>query len=470
MSDILSSLETLFVNYPDNNLLVAYSGGVDSQVLLHALATLKTQKRINQSITVCHVNHGLSDNAKTWQEFAVQQCKLVGFPLHICEVNVENISQQSLEALARDARYQALKSVANNNDFIVTGHHSDDQAETFLLALKRGSGLKGLSAMKPIMAFGKQFLVRPLLKNSRQDIERYAKTHHLQWIEDESNQDTRFDRNFLRHKILPLINERWPSFNATLSRSAEHCAQEQELLNELAAQDLVLCQQELRQSVGESLTVLPLLTISVLNTLSTARFNNVIRYFLEQHNALMPSKSQLREIKQQITAASDKSPTIQLAEYCFRRYKNTLFLTDIYQDISTFEQSVELSNNEDTNVVLPNGLGCLVFAMTEDKDLESSSIALWETQLLAPKAAEVISVRFSHNNPKCTPDYREHSRALKKVLQELDISPWQRKRIPFIYYDETLVAVAGYFICKEYIMKANLSSQVALLNLKWLRA
>jgi tRNA(Ile)-lysidine synthase len=442
---IENTLTAFFSNYSKKSLLIAYSGGIDSQVLLHCLASLKQQQLINTDIRVCHINHGLSKNAQKWQKFAKAQCLQLNFPLEIIAVNVQAQPQKSLEALARDARYNALKSVAQQNDLIVTGHHIDDQAETFLLALKRGSGLKGLSAMQSEIKFGQQCLVRPLLNISRADIEAYAKAHQLIWIEDESNNDDRFDRNFLRHQIFPLLNERWSSFNKTLARSADHCLEAQQLLDELAEQDLAIC------SANSVSTLANTLKVSALLELSQARLNNLLRYFLSLHQVLMPSSQQLQQICWQLSAEIDKSPVVQLADCCLRRFKGELYLTPIYQDISLWQQQVnigDLVNDKRLNLNLPDNLARLTFVMQKQSSQQSNH---GQTIVKPPLLGQVVSIRFSHQNPKCLPEYRQHSRTLKKVLQELSIPPWQRKRLPFLYYDDELVAVVGQFVCKEYL-------------------
>jgi tRNA(Ile)-lysidine synthase len=431
-STLYQSLQQTLNNHNDITLTVAYSGGVDSQVLLYALAKLKQNKRISNPIIVCHVNHGLSSNALNWQAFAQQECDKLSLKLIVKSVNVQAKAQQSLEELARDARYLALKSLTNKKTLILTGHHSDDQAETFLFALKRGAGLKGLSAMAVQTQLAQHLLVRPLLNISRQEIIDYAIANQLDWIEDESNLDTRFDRNFIRQTIMPQLRERWPAISKTVNRSASHCLAAQTLLDELAEEELSLC-----QASNTSLYIKP------LKSLSPARFNNVIRFFLAQKNYLMPSAEQLKQLSNQLQANEDKNPEIKIAQYVFRRYKTELFITPDYQDISTWEKEVELPH--DLAVVeLPDGLGELIF----DKSLTQVETL---PCILLPEKDQKLTIRFSHDNPKCLPDFRQHSRSLKKVLQELNIAPWQRKRIAFLYYDEVLVSAVGHFICKPFL-------------------
>lgn len=444
-SALQNTLKPVFEIHGNIELIIAYSGGIDSQVLLHALTQLKQNKLISNEITVCHVNHGLSDNAECWQKLAEQECTKLSVKLVVKRVNVQVKAQQSLEALARDARYYALKTLRDNKSIVLTGHHSDDQSETFLLALKRGAGLKGLSAMSVQTPLGQHLLVRPLLNVSRQAIEDYAKTHQLSWVEDESNLDTSFDRNFIRQHIIPLLRERWPSINNTINRSASHCLAGQELLDELAEQDLTVCKN------GETG-----LHIHALTALSPARFNNLLRFFMAQQGCLMPSTEQVNQVRQQLQADEDKNPQIKVAQHVFRRFKGTLFLTPEYNDISDWQGQVDLFQETtplgNSVLTLPDNLGELVFntnTVTSSNQNTDDNNALPRISL--PKQGQQVSVRFCHENPKCLPHFRLHSRAVKKVLQELNIAPWQRKRIAFLYYDNELVAAIGHFICKPFI-------------------
>lgn len=443
MTIIESALLSAINNYPQTPLIIAYSGGVDSQVLLHALAKLKHAHNISNQITVCHINHGLSANANQWQAFAEQECLKLKLPFVVCEVNVEPKAQHSLEALARDARYQALYSLFDEQSLIITGHHRDDQAETFLLALKRGAGLKGLSAMASKMNQGKDIILRPLLNVSRAEIVRSAKQQQLDWVEDESNSDTRFDRNFIRQTIMPLLSKRWPSITKTINRSSSHCLEGQVLLNELAEQDLAKSQIDFQS-----------LSVSELSKLSLARFNNLVRFFLSQNQCLMPSTEQLAQVYHQLFANSDKNPAVKVGDSYLRRYKEALHLTADYIDISGWQADVCYHNKQnealDDIIELPNALGKLTFVNTQVTENANSF-----QQIALPSQGQKVTVQFCHSNPTCLPNYRNHSRSLKKILQELNIPPWQRKRIPFIYFDDVLVAAVGYFVCQAFIPNEN---------------
>jgi tRNA(Ile)-lysidine synthase len=457
MNNIESALLAFFSNTNDKTIIIAYSGGVDSQVLLAALSTLKQQQRLTNPILVCHVNHGLSANASSWQQFATEQCQQFLLPITIHQLALKKLPQQSLEAIARDARYQCLVAASVDPAFIVTGHHLNDQTETFLLALKRGAGLKGLSSMAQQSSLAQHSLVRPLLTISRADIVAYAQHQKLDWIEDESNEDQAFDRNFIRHTIVPELAHRWPSFNKTLSRSVGHCQDAQLLLNEIAEEDF-----------NKVSFASKILSIPALLSLSALRFNNVIRFFLAKHDKLMPSSAQLMQITQQLHANSDKNPCVKISGYCLRRYQKQLYLTDDFADISDWNKQMVMAS-DCNNIKLPDNLGHIQFNVVDGtNDVANSDLDINDTdhvmEIIAPKAGQKVSIRFSHENPKCLPHFRDKSRALKKVLQEAKIPTWQRQRIPFIYYDETLVAALGLFICQSYVPQSIESK----LKLVWL--
>jgi tRNA(Ile)-lysidine synthase len=455
MNNIESTLLAFFNGTNDKTIVVAYSGGVDSQVLLAALSTLKQQQQLKNPIVVCHVNHGLSINAAAWHKFANEQCQQFSLPLTIHQLALKKLPQQSLEAIARDARYQCLVEASEEPAFIVTGHHLNDQAETFLLALKRGSGLKGLSAMAQHSTLAHHSLVRPLLGISREDIVAYAQHKKLDWIEDESNQDQAFDRNFIRHTIVPELTQRWPSFNKTLSRSVSHCQDAQLLLNEVAEEDF-----------NKVMFSDKVLSVPALLNLSALRFNNVMRFFLARHDKLMPSSAQLMQITQQLHADNDKNPSVKIADYCLRRYQQQLYLTDNFANITEWNRQIIITA-DGSNIKLPDNLGCIQLDAAEgasDIDNIASNENQHSVEIIAPKAGQIVNIRFNHDNPKCLPHFRDKSRALKKVLQEAKIPTWQRHRIPFIYYDETLVAALGLFVCKSYVPQSIDSK----LKLVWL--
>lgn len=455
MASLLHIVQQSLADLNGRPIILAYSGGVDSQVLLEILFQLKQQQKITNNIEVCHVNHGLSSNAMQWQHFAKQQCQQRNLSLTIHQVQITRQNQQSLEQLAREARYQVLSKQAEKFEqaVVLTGHHQDDQAETFLLALKRGAGIKGLAAIQKVAQRKSFLLVRPLLNVSRQTIVDFAQAHQLSWVEDESNLDESFDRNFIRHQVMPLLTQRWPAIKTTISRSSAHCQEAQSILNDMAQSDLKQCLLCKKSKA---------LSITALKQLSLARFNNLLRYFIAQHADLMPSSEQLKQVYQQINAEGDKNPAIKLANIWLRRYRDGLYLTPDFVDISSYEKLLNIGNIASSTeakqqtllISLPDNLGLLtvetipVFQSTEKNETAPLAQVVF---IKAPQANEQVHIRFTHNNPLCLPDYRQHHRPLKKILQELNIPPWQRKRIAFLYYNDTLVAALGYFVCKPYL-------------------
>ena len=452
MSNFHQTIQSLSEQFPHHTFIIGYSGGVDSQVLLHLVADYSAKHDLSNKVLACHINHGLSENASDWQSFTQQQCHNLGVAFKAISVDVENKPRTSLEAQARDARYEALLSVASEfeKSIILTGHHNDDQIETFILAMKRGAGVKGLSSIAELSSRQGVIIARPLLTFSRTEIEQYAQENSLKWIEDESNSDTAFDRNFLRHDVVPLLKARWPFIGKTIGRSASHCSESQTLLDELASEDLVKCQ----SPEGR-------LEVSALLDLSQSRFNNLIRHYFHLRGIVMPSQQQLEELYSQLSAADDKTPTVKIGKSVFRRFAGALYQTRNYCSVSDHEIDVTDIITTDNSgkaskrrVLLPDDLGTLTFLESDANAEVNSDVgesSLKELRIAQPEPDQRVSIRFKHNNPDCWPDFRHKRRPLKKVLQELAIAPWQRKRLPFLYYNEELVAVVGYFVCKEFV-------------------
>ena len=215
----------------DQNIFIAYSGGIDSHVLLHLCAS---DAQLKAKLTAVYINHGLQAESESWGKHCEQVCNSLDVKFISLTANAQAAPGESPEEAARNARYAVLKPLLGADDVLLLAQHAEDQLETVLLQLFRGSGLKGLSGMPASMAFGQGKLVRPLLEVSKNDIIAYANAHNLKWIEDPSNQHRHFDRNFLRHDIIPLLKQRWPSLAVTVSRAAGHCANAQDLLGAIA--------------------------------------------------------------------------------------------------------------------------------------------------------------------------------------------------------------------------------------------
>lgn len=404
----------------ERQLLLAFSGGLDSSVLLHLLVQLR-QQQPDIVLRAVHIHHGLSRFADSWVAHCRQQCEHWQVPLVVQHVELEG-RPGGIEAAARSARYAAFAETLAADEALLTAQHLDDQCETFLLALKRGSGPAGLSAMAAQTRLGDHPLLRPLLSISRQQLEAYAQQHQLQWIDDDSNQDSRFDRNFLRLNVLPLLNQRWPHFAAATARSAELCAEQEQLLDELLAEQL-----------AQLLDRHHSLAIAELATCSAARRYALLRRWIALFGVTMPARDGLRRLWQEVALSrEDAEPQLQLGDYQIRRFRQRLYLLPLMADLS----DKQLPWPDEASLALPDELGTL-YVGDEGEFL-----------VRAPLAHESVSIRFSAKGRVRIVD-RAGSRPIKKLWQELAIPPWQRERTPLLYYDEQLIAAVGVFITEE---------------------
>ncbi|WP_340608958.1 tRNA lysidine(34) synthetase TilS [Xenorhabdus bharatensis] len=413
--------------------LVGFSGGLDSTVLLHLLARLRQQtsqscsdKQNAFTLRAIHIHHGLNAKADEWVAHCRQIC--ADWQVDFC---VEKVSLDSrkkgIEAAARDARYQAFKHELRQGEILLTAQHLDDQAETFLLALKRGSGPAGLSSMPVVMSFAETTLIRPLLNISRVELERYAQEHRLRWVEDDSNQDDRYDRNFLRLNIMPLLNQRWSHFSQAVSRSAGLCGEQEQLLDELLEESL----NTLITSEG-SIAILP------LEIFSEAKRNALLRRWLSRYGVKMPSREQLQRIWSEVALSrQDAEPRFRLGQLDIRRYRQQLWLVPQFQSLA----GVVMSWDTEKELQLPDGLGTLF--LSDSKEGMEKSVGI-----RTPNNHEQVTIRFGIQE-NISIVGRQHSRHSKKLWQEFGIAPWLRERIPLLYYDDKLIAALSVFVTKE---------------------
>lgn len=296
---------------------VAFSGGLDSSVLLHLLAELARREAV-PALSAIHVQHGLQPVAAAWPEHCRQFCAALGIPLQVVAVRVA--AQASVEQAARQARYAAFAEHLQPDAVLFSAQHRDDQAETLLFRLLRGAGVRGLAAMPEQRPLGRGTLLRPLLDCSRAELQGYAEAHGLSWIEDPSNADTRFSRNFLRQRVMPLLAERWPQASVALARSAAHLSEAEQLLGELARMDL-------RAAQGEPLfpwLALPSLELSLVTQLSDARQRNLLRHWLAPLSR-MPDSDHWAGWRDLREAAGDASPVWRLADGELHRADGRLY-------------------------------------------------------------------------------------------------------------------------------------------------
>jgi tRNA(Ile)-lysidine synthase len=410
-----------------SQIVVAYSGGLDSTVLLHGVAQLYLAGSI--PVVAIHVNHNLSDNANDWQTHCQNVCQRLGVTFIARSVQITS-NEKGLEAQARALRYEAIANSIKPQALVLTGQHQQDQVETFLLQLKRGAGPKGLSAMAQSSGFANQSaLLRPLLNCPRKRLEAYALSHQLGWVEDESNLDTRFERNFFRQQVLPTIAERWPGFDKAACRSIALIAEQQQLVDEMAAEDLAQAQ------TGQWLA------IPGIVALSNIRQRNLLRFWFTSQGVELPSAVVLNNmINELILAKPDANPKVQWAGYQLRRFDQRIYLLN--QSIENPGEACSLTLNQP--LVFNHSIGSLLL------DDISAELPISALQIRAPADDEHISVRFNVSGLSCRVLGNTHHKKLRQLFKENKIPPWQRSRTPLIYYNEQLACVGGLFICEGF--------------------
>ncbi len=414
------------------HLVVAYSGGVDSHVLLHALAGLRDEFQF--TLHGVHIHHGLSENADQWQRHCANICASLQVPFYTANVALKNAPRASLEAIAREARYDKIFELAPHQSTVVVAQHQDDQLETFLLQLKRGAGPKGLSGMNQSWQMNNTLgdklvhFYRPLLDVKQADILDYATQHQLTWCEDESNQNTDFERNFLRQDILPLLQERWPELGKSVSRSAKLCAQQQMMLDEVCAEKL----SDLIDSTNS-------LSVSGLLALSEQWLIAVVRYWLSQLGIASPSYVVLEQLKPQVLlAADDATPIVQWQSKQFRRFNQRLYVCNAQDKILPFS----LVWQGEQAVTLPQSLGTLIFESTNIGKADNACCdSLGFDIPYFDNGKGPLTVKVGGYSQRFTPKGMFHSKPLKQWFKQWKVPPWQRESCLQLIQNEQVFAV-----------------------------
>ena len=405
---------------------------MDSVVLLHLLHTLAP--RFDWRLSALHVHHGISPNADMWSDFCSRLCAQHNIPLHVERVDISGLrDEHGIEAAARKLRHAAFARLSC--DVVALAHHADDQAETLLLQLLRGAGIKGVAAMpvlsrvegpllKPSTSHAHATL-RPLLDIPRGQLLEYAQQHTLSWVEDESNADDRYPRNFLRHRLLPLLEQRFPAYRDTLTRSARHFAEASELLDELAQQDA---------QGTENGTALEL---SLLPKLRHSRAKNLLRYWLHKQGAPMPQNVQLDEILQQLlNAREDAAVCVDFGKWQVRRYQNKAY---VMPDMDAFDRNLVLTWHGESDLEWPALNSRLIFRQTLGQGIS-----------LAKVQSAPLTMRLRSGGETLRPHATAATRSLKNLLQEHHVPPWQRERLPLLYCGDELVSVVGVAVAAGF--------------------
>jgi tRNA(Ile)-lysidine synthase len=413
---------------PSDRLLVGLSGGVDSAVLLDSLQRVARKLRLR--LSALHVNHQLSPHARRWEDFCRRLCRARGIPFQSVKVRVRR--GDSIEAAARAARYAVF--ARQDCDYVVLAHHRDDQVETLLLQLLRGAGVKGLAAMpllrkaegerrkakgdpSPVTHRPSPAILRPLLDVTRTEILEYAKKRKLKWIEDESNADIYFQRNYLRHEVLPVIARRFPAYRVTLARAAGHLAEAARVLDEIAAAD------------GAGMVEGGTLAVDALRRLPSARAKNLLRCFLAGHGLGMPAADRLEEaLRQVLSAKQDARVQIELDGASLRRYAGNVHVVRLAGMPRRFSKRWR----GEAKLDLPELGGVLTLVPGSGGGVSRARLR-----------GRAITIRLRKGGERLQPDCRRPRRSLKNLLQEARIPPWDRERLPLIFCGEQLVWAPG---------------------------
>ena len=391
---------------PGSSVWAAFSGGLDSTVLLHRL------KQSGLPVKALHVNHHLQPAANRWVDHCREFCARLGVPIYILDVKVDPNDAGGPEAAARAARYEAFVTLMRPGDCLVTAHHLDDQAETVLLRLLRGAGVAGLAAMRVQAKFAQGTLWRPLLRQSRASLRDYAERHGLSWIEDPHNLDPRYARSFLRNEIFPRFTQRWPQSVELLARTAEHCADAVELLDEVAAKDLK--QAGIAANSG--------LSVRKLLQLPRTRRNNLLRYWAARGGHELPTFDALSRLDREVLhARPDAAPLLSWGGTELRRFRDALHLMPRLPPPPARDQALEWDGRADLH--LPPGCGVLAAVKPARDELP-------------------LRVVFTRGGERLKPAGSRFTRTLRNLFQEEAIPPWIRERLPLVELNGELAAVA----------------------------
>jgi tRNA(Ile)-lysidine synthase len=404
--------------------VVAVSGGTDSACLLQAMAAQPG----GMPVRAVHVDHGLQTASPHFTAACADQCRQLAIPLTVLAVLVDT-DGTSLEAAARDARYAAFARNLRPGECLLTAHHTLDQAETLLLQLLRGAGLKGLSAMPISRPLGLGWHLRPLLEVAKRDLLEFAETAGIASVADPMNTDLRFDRAYLRARLWPLIEQRWPGAAHALARSASHAADAQELLDQAAAMAL----QRVRDGSA--------LSVRGLRSFSSAEQLSVLRYWISERGLAPPSTARLKEALRQINeAANDHLPTVTWGEHALRRYRDRLFLTEA--NPPALREANAWAVQPAARLALGAQLGTLC----------------WAPQLGGLDAArlpQLVVVKPRAGGEMLKPAARAKTQSVQHLCQSLGVVPWMRAALPLVYAGEALIAVGDLWLDARWCVAAS---------------
>jgi tRNA(Ile)-lysidine synthase len=394
---------------------IGYSGGVDSHALLFAITNLLPKEKI----AAIHVNHNMQDESGSWANHCKETCDNIGIKLIIKSVNIKQ-DGDSPEDAARKIRYKAFFEEVEEQGLLLLSHHQDDQIETIIHRLCRGTGVRGLSGIKPRTYNKNRLIIRPFLNISKSEILDYAKNNNLVWIEDHSNNDTSYDRNYIRNEIIPNLKRRWPAVAQNISRTAKHCA------NSILFQDEYINTYENEIINDNSLNIMKLILIDdYLQKI-------IVRKYIMNNIGMTPTEKQLKIIFKEIINSKNKSgPKLIISQYIIRKFKNNIIIEYNQKDkeLKEFEWNKELEQ-----IQIPNS----------NKKLKKINIE--KNSILNNN----LTVKFRSGGERIHQVGRQNSQLLKKLFQEWEIPPWKRNKIPLIFYKNELILIPGLAKSEKY--------------------
>jgi len=413
-----------------NRIGVGFSGGLDSYVLLHSLAV---SFQDTSKLVAIHVNHGVSKDSDLWEKKCKDIAQGLGISFYTTKLDLEN-SNKSENSL-RDARYKAFKEWAQEGDLICTAHHKDDQLETIFFRLIRGTGIEGLKGIPAWREDSNLTFFRPFLNFTKKELLEYAILNKIDWIEDESNLDIKISRNFIRNSVFPLLLKFWPDFGKSLQFLSKEALYSQSILDEVAKIDLESC----RLGSFDELSVLK------VSNFSYQRIRNLLYRWLLESSSIRLSAKQAEEIINLIIQKKESLDHVILISskdnnnsHDLRMFRRVLYLLP-REYCTVLNKYKEKEWNLQSDLLLPTGK--IGFKETKGKGLS-----------LVHKSKK-ITVKGREGGERCKPFGRDKSQKLKKLLQESDVSPWLRDRLPLIYVDKELAAVADLWVCDKFHTK-----------------
>jgi tRNA(Ile)-lysidine synthase len=389
---------------------IGLSGGMDSMVLLDVLSQ---HRQLYSRLKAIHVNHGLSKNADHWQIFCQQQCLQRNIPFYTENLCLKLTS--NIEAQAREKRYQVFGKYARSGDYLVLAHHLDDQIETLMLNLLRGTGITGLAAMPQWRDWKGLTIIRPFLQSSRIVLQDYATKHQLSWIEDESNLNLDYSRNYLRHVVMPTIEKNWPYYRQSVLHTIEACQDVHDYVQQTAKKqlpDVLLSSNEL--------------SVSELQHLSEKEIMLILRMWFSEHGISIPSRQQLMQVIGQMIfrPRPDSQPKFEFGQYRLEMYRERLYLITSHAEF--LNECILWSDFPEPLVI--SSLGTLT--------VESSDSGV------RVENGDKVRIGFRQGGEKIF--YKGHHRSLKKLLQQWGVPTFMRNSIPLLYVNNQLKAVIGY--------------------------